>query len=87
MEEHEKAPATIPFFVHESSIMHYNRVNRRMLIIIVTVCLSFVLTISVFVHNYTRREKEWIALFANITQGMEVHQDGLHELPDAGPHP
>lgn len=86
MEEHEKAPATIPFFVHESSIMHYNRVNRRMLIIIVTVCMTFVLTVSVFVHNYTRREKEWIALFASMFPQTEV-ADGIHQQPDAGTHP
>jgi cell division protein FtsW (lipid II flippase) len=83
----EKAPACIPFFAHENSMMHYNRVNRRMMIIIITVCISFVITISVFVHNYTQREKEWIALFANITQGTEVHPDGLYEFPDAGTHP
>lgn len=83
----EKMPACIPFFAHENSMMHYNRVNRRMMIIIITVCISFVLTIFVFVHNYTRREKEWIALFANITQGTEVHPDGLYEFPDAGTHP
>lgn len=85
-ENKEKVPACIPFFAHENSMMHYNRVNRRMMIIIITVCISFVITISVFVHNYTRREKEWIDLFASITQG-EVHQDGVYQLPDAGTHP
>lgn len=83
----EKAPACIPFFAHENSMMHYNRVNRRMMIIIITVCISFVLTISVFVHNYTKREKEWIALFASIYPQTEVQQDGVHEYPNAASYP
>lgn len=80
-------PACIPFFAHENSMMHYNRVNRRMMIIIITVCISFVLTIAVFVSNYTKREKEWIALFANMNPQTEVRQDGVHEYPDAASHP
>lgn len=82
---HEKAVACIPFFVHENSMMHYNRVNRRMLIIIVTVCLTFVLTISLFVSHYTKREKEWIDLFSSMTR--QEAQDGLYQQPDAGNYP
>ena len=70
-----KAPACIPFFAHENSMMHYNRVNRRMMIIIITVCLSFVLTIALFVNNYTKREKEWIALFASMNPQTEVRHE------------
>ena len=81
-----QAPAYIPFFVHENSIMHYNRVNRRMLLIIVTVCLTFVLTIALFVSNYTRREKEWVDLFSTMTRSTEV-QDGVHQQSDAATNP
>ena len=43
MEDQEKAPACIPFFAHENALMHYNHANKRMLIALVTVCVTFVL--------------------------------------------
>ena len=52
--------ACIPFFAHENVLMHYNHANRRMLIALVTVCITFVLTIIVFVTGYTAREKNWL---------------------------
>ena len=85
-ENKDKSPVCIPFFAHENSMMHYNRVNRRMMIIIITVCVSFVLTIAVFVHNYTKREKEWINLFASMYPQTEV-TDGIHEQSDTADYP
>ena len=41
----EKAPACIPFFAHENALMHYNHTNKRMLIALLAVCITFVLTI------------------------------------------
>ena len=88
MDEKEKAPVCIPFFAHENTMMHYNNANRRMLIALVCVCLTFIVTICVFVTGYTAREKNWLDTMAKIqsNQGVEV-QDGLHEYPDAGAHP
>lgn len=50
----------IPFFAHEDTMMHYNHANRRMLIALVTVCVTFIVTIVVFVSGYTQREKNWL---------------------------
>ena len=49
-----------PFYDHENTMMHYNWANRRMLIALVCVCVTFVLTILVFVFGYTIREKNWL---------------------------
>ena len=76
----DKTPACIPFFEHENAMMHYNTANRRMLIALLAVCITFVLTIVVFVFGYTVREKNWLDTLTRL-QVTEV-QDGIHKQPD-----
>ena len=71
--------ACIPFFAHENTMMHYNAANRRMLVALVCVCLTFIVTIVVFVSGYTQREKNWLDTLHRI-QVEENH--GVHEQPD-----
>lgn len=54
------AEKCIPFYDHENTMMHYNWANRRMLTALIAVCITFVLTILVFVFGYTVREKNWL---------------------------
>lgn len=58
--------ACVPFFVHEESLMHYNRVNKRILITVSTLFLMMCLTVSfiigVLVSNNTIREKQIIEM-------------------------
>jgi len=70
-------PACIPFFDHENTMMHYNMANKRMLIALICVCVTFVMTIIVFVTGYTAREKNWL----DTLQKTGV-TDGVHEQPD-----
>ena len=86
MDDKEKNPVCIPFFAHENTMMHYNNANRRMLIALVCVCLTFIITICVFVTGYTAREKNWLDTMARLQQGVEV-QDGIQQYPNAGTHP
>lgn len=83
MEDNEKISASVPFFVHENCMMHYNAANRRMLIALVTVCITFVLTIIIFVVGYTVREKNWLNTLKNLQnpQTTEV-SDGVQQQPD-----
>ena len=76
----ENRQACIPFFAHENALMHYNATNRRMLIALVTVCLTFIVTIIIFVGGYTQREKNWLDTLNRI-QNTEV-ANGVHEQPD-----
>lgn len=69
--------ACIPFFAHENTMMHYNHANRRMLVALLAVCITFILTIIIFVHGYTIREKNWLDTLQRI--GVT---DGVHEQPD-----
>ena len=73
----EEKKACIPFFAHENVLQHYNNANRRMLIALVTVCMTFLLTIAIFVSGYTQREKNWL----DTLQRVGV-QDELHQQPD-----
>lgn len=79
----EKEPAQIPFFAHENSMMHYNHANRRMLIALLAVCITFILTIVIFVVGYTIREQNWLNTLTRLqeTPVSEV-QDGVHQQPD-----
>lgn len=79
----ENEPAQIPFFAHENSMMHYNHANRRMLIALLAVCITFILTIVIFVVGYTIREQNWLNTLTRLqeTPVSEV-QDGVHQQPD-----
>ena len=80
MEEKKEQQACVPFFAHENVLMHYNRANRRMLIALAIVCITFIITIVVFVSGYTQREKNWLDTLDRI-QHTEV-ADGVHEQSD-----
>ena len=73
----EEKTACVPFFAHENVLMHYNRANRRMLIALAVVCLTFVITIVVFVTGYTQREKNWLDTLqrVGVTDGVHEHTD------------
>ena len=70
----EDRQACVPYFVHEGIMAHYSRANRRMLIALAVVCLTFIITIVVFVTGYTQREKNWLDTLQRV--GVT---DGVHE--------
>lgn len=80
----EEKTACIPFFAHENTMMHYNAANRRMLVALITVCITFILTIIIFVHGYTVREKNWLDTLRGMNQTpvTEVAENGVHQQPD-----
>ena len=83
--DNKNEPANIPFFAHENTMMHYNNANRRMLIALVTVCVTFILTIVIFVYGYTIREKNWLDTLSRMdkTAVSEV-ADGVYQQPNQG---
>ena len=50
-------------------MMHMNFANRRMLIALLAVCITFIVTIVVFVSGYTHREQNWL----NTLKEMQTH--------------
>lgn len=75
----EEKQACVPFFAHENVLMHYNRANKRMLIALVTICITLSVVIGIFVYGNTVREKQLIEL---INQRITEVEDGLHQQPD-----
>ena len=59
MSEKENMPM-IPQHQAETTFMHLSWANRRMLIALVCVCVTFIITILTFVIGYTIREKNWL---------------------------
>ena len=80
--EEKKEPVEIPFFAHENVLMHYNHANKRMLIALLAVCITFVLTIVIFVYGYTIREKNWLDTLTRLQTTEVAVDDGIHQQPD-----
>ena len=76
MENERKVSA----FEHENSLMHYGMVNRRSMIMLISVCVTFVLITLIFVIGYTIREKNWLNTLTRI--GVTEVSDGVHQQPD-----
>ena len=53
--DEKKEEVSIPFLTE-----YMSRNNHRMLVALLTVCITFVLTIIIFVVGYTVREKNWL---------------------------
>ena len=79
----EDKQACIPFFVHENSMMHYNRVNKRTLItfsvLFLVMCITVSFIIGVLVNNNTIRERQIIEL---VNQRIAEVENGVHQQPD-----
>ena len=80
MEEKNDVPV-MPVYQAEKIIMHQNFANRRMLIALLSVCITFILTIVIFVVGYTVREKNWLDTLTKVTTtevANGVQQDADH---------
>lgn len=75
-------PRTVTEFEHENAIMHYGMVNRRSMIMLISVCITFVLITLIFVIGYTVREKNWLDTLTRINPVTEVAADGVHQQPN-----
>lgn len=63
----EKEPVSIQYFVHEAVVNHMSRCNKRMLIALLCVCVTFILTITIFVVGFTIRNKQYIDCIEKLT--------------------
>ena len=79
MEEKNDVPV-MPVYQAEKIIMHQNFANRRMLIALISVCVTFIITILTFVIGYTIREKNWLNTLTRVTTA-EV-QNGVQQNAD-----
>ena len=75
--------ACVPFFVHENSMMHYNRVNKRTLItfsaLFLVMCITVSFIVGVLVNNNTVREKQILDI---VNQRITEVENGVHQFND-----
>lgn len=83
-------PRKINEFDHENALMHYGYVNKRSMIMLISVCVTFVLITAIFVAGYTIREtireRHWLETLENILNRSpaytEVEADGIYQQPN-----
>ena len=75
MDKQDKQEISIPFLME-----YMNTTNRRMFRALLAVCITFLLTIIIFVVGYTVRESNWLNTIKDISPVTEV-ADGIHEQP------
>ena len=75
----DEKQACVPFFAHENVLMHYNRANKRMLIALITICITLSIVIGIFVYGNTIREKQLIDM---IDKRISEVEDGIHQHQD-----
>ena len=56
----EKEQACVPFFLHENTVMHFIRVNKRMVVLFAIWGAIMAIVIGIFVYGNTVREKQLI---------------------------
>ena len=81
MDENRNDVPVMPVYQAEKIIMHQNFANRRMLIALVCVCVTFIITILTFVIGYTVRERNWLDTLTKVTTtevANGVQQDADH---------
>ena len=79
----EEKTACVPFFLHENTVMHFNRINKRVIIafaaLFVAMCVTVSIIISVLVSNNTIREKQIIDM---MNQRITEVSNGVYKYPD-----
>ena len=75
----DEKQACVPFFAHENVLMHYNRANKRMLIALITICITLSIVIGIFVYGNTVREKQLIDM---IDKRITEVENGVHQQRD-----
>lgn len=71
--EENKEQASVPFFVHENSMMHKDADNRRMMVVCIALCITIIVLVVTLVAYYTSRTAMWNGTIADLsTKLVEV---------------
>ena len=74
-----KDQACVPFFLHENTVMHFSRVNKRMVILFAIWSVTVAIIIGIFVYGNTVREKQLIDM---IDKRITEVENGVYQHPD-----
>ena len=73
---------TVSAFEHENALMHYGKVNKRSMIMLIAVCVTCIAIVAIFVVSVTYRERMWIDALRQAYQTEVAADDGVHKLQD-----
>ena len=77
--KNEHAERCVPFFDVENTMMHYNWANRRMLIALISICITMIAVVIIFATNQTKREQMWQGTIKSIVaEVQDGQQDADH---------
>ena len=73
------ADRCVPFFDVQNTMMHYNWANRRMLIALISICITMIAVVIIFATNQTKREQMWQETIKSIVaEVQDGQQDADH---------
>ena len=80
----DEKQACIPFYEHESAMMHMETANRNMMIVAVAFAVALVASIVIFVTGYTARTRDWLNTIASLQNRPAITEvaNGVHQQPD-----
>jgi len=76
----EDRQACVPFFVHENTVMHLNRVNKRIMLLfsalLLIMCITVSFIVDTLVNNNTKREAQILEM---VTKRITEVADGVQQ--------
>ena len=69
----------VPFFDVQNTMMHYNWANRRMLIALISICITMIAVVIIFATNQTKREQMWQETIKSMYSSTAEVQDGQQD--------
>jgi len=76
----EDRQACVPFFVHENTVMHLNRVNKRIMLLfsalLLIMCITVSFIVDTLVNNNTKREAQILEM---VTRRITEVADGVQQ--------
>lgn len=78
MSENEKQ-ASVPFFVHEATMNKMDVNNKRMLVALITVCITLIITVCCFLTAYRTMNNSWMT-FVEKQQEVQRFVDKMERM-------
>ena len=66
----ENKEACVPFYLHENAMMHKDRDNKRMLAVVLSLCVTLVVVVITLVSYYTSRTQMWNDTISTLTVAL-----------------
>lgn len=66
----ENRAACVPFYLHENAMMHKDRDNKRMLAVVLSLCVTLIFVVVTLVSYYTSRTQMWNDTISTLTVAL-----------------